>query len=127
MQKEMLFYYCNPTDDMQITIYTQKPGHNCWSWEAIYKGGSAFASRRVGGNKCSGLELVAVSRAVELNDFAVGNSITELTTQALLRIGNTDAYHSQNMFLEETRRKSIPSQEKNIVAITQLDTTTTSN
>ena len=45
MQKEMLFYYCNPTDDMQITIYTQKPGHDCWSWEAIYKGGSAFASR----------------------------------------------------------------------------------
>jgi hypothetical protein len=37
---------------------------------------------------------VAVSRAVELNDFAVGNSITELTNQALLRIGNTDAYHS---------------------------------
>jgi hypothetical protein len=34
---------------------------------------------RVGGNKCPGLELVAVSRAVELNDFADGNSITELT------------------------------------------------
>ncbi len=33
----------------------------------------------VGGNKCPGLELVAVIRAVELNDFAVGNSITELT------------------------------------------------
>ncbi len=65
----------------------------------------------VRGNKCPGLELVAVSRAVELNDFAVGNSITELTKQALLRIGNTDAYRSQNMFLEETRRKSIPSQE----------------
>jgi hypothetical protein len=44
MQKEMLFYYCNPTDDMQITIYTQKPGHDCWSWEAIYKGGSALSS-----------------------------------------------------------------------------------
>ena len=39
---------------------------------------------RVGGNKCLGLELVAVSRAVELNNFAVGNSITELTKQALL-------------------------------------------
>ncbi len=56
----------------------------------------------VGGNKCPGLELVAVSRAVELNDFSVGNSITELTKQALLRIGNTDAYRAQNMFLEET-------------------------
>ncbi len=44
IQKEMLFYYCNPTDDMQITIYIQKPGHDCWSGEAIYKGGSAFAS-----------------------------------------------------------------------------------
>ncbi len=43
--KKMLFCYCNSTDDMQITIYTQKPGHDCWSWEAIYKGGSAFASR----------------------------------------------------------------------------------
>jgi hypothetical protein len=31
------------------------------------------------------------------------------------------------MFLKETRRKPIPSQEKIIVAITQLDTTTTSN
>jgi hypothetical protein len=80
----------------------------------------------VGGNKCPGLELVAVSRAVELNDFAVGNSITEPTKQALLRIGNTDAYCAQKMFLEETRRKSIPSQEQTIVAITQLDTTTTS-
>ncbi len=81
----------------------------------------------VGGNKCPGLELVAVNRAVELNDFPVGNSITELTKQALLRIGNTDAYRARNMFLEETRRKSIPSQEQTIVAITQLDTTTTIN
>ncbi len=39
---------------------------------------------RVRGNKCLGLELVAVSRAVQLNNFAVGNSITELTKQALL-------------------------------------------
>ena len=29
-------------------------------------------------NKCPGLELVASNRAVELNDFAVGNSQTEL-------------------------------------------------
>jgi hypothetical protein len=80
----------------------------------------------IGGNKCPGLELVAVSRAVELHDFAVGNSI-ELTKQALLKIGNTDAYRAQNMFLEETRRKSIPSKQPTIVAITQLDFTTTSN
>ena len=33
----------------------------------------------VGTNKCPGLELVAISRVVELNDFAVGNSQTELT------------------------------------------------
>ncbi len=123
----MLFYYCNPTDDMQITIYTQKPGHDCWSWEAIFTKVVVHLLVGVGGNKYPGLELVAVSRAVELNDFAVGNSITEITKQALLRIGNTDAYRSQNMFLEETRRKSIPSQEKIIVAITQLDTATTSN
>jgi hypothetical protein len=79
------------------------------------------------GNKCSGLELVAVSRAVELNDFTVGNSITELSKQRPLRIGNTDAYRAQNMFLVEIRRKSIPSQEQTIFAITQLDTTTTSD
>jgi hypothetical protein len=98
----MLFYYCNSTDDMQITIYRQKPGHDCWSWEAIYKVGSSFASWRwrkqvsrtgVGGTK----------QAVELNDFAVENILTELTKQALLRIGNTDAYRARNMFLEETR------------------------
>ena len=81
----------------------------------------------VGGNNCPGLELVAVSRAVELNDFAVGNSITELTRQALLRIGNTDAYRAQNTFLEKTRKKSIASQEPTIVTITQLDTATASN
>ena len=71
----------------------------------------------VGGNKCPGLELVAVSRAVELYDFAVGDSITELTRQSLLRIGNTDAYCAQNTLLEETRRKSIPIQEPTIVTI----------
>ncbi len=42
-------------------------------------------------------------QAVELNDFAVENILTELTKQALLRIGNTDAYRARNMFLEETR------------------------
>jgi hypothetical protein len=57
----------------------------------------------VGGNKCPGLELVAVSRAVELNDFAVGNSIIELTKQALLRTGNTDAYHSSWKKQEENQ------------------------
>jgi hypothetical protein len=29
IRKEKLFYYCNCTDDMQIAIYTQKPGHDC--------------------------------------------------------------------------------------------------
>eukprot|EP00956_Cyclotella_meneghiniana_P036736 scaffold129946_cov34-Cyclotella_meneghiniana.AAC.1 len=35
------------------------------------------------GNKCPGLELVAVSKAVPLNDFAVRNTETELTRHTL--------------------------------------------
>jgi hypothetical protein len=32
-------------------------------------------SYKTNGNKCPGQELVATSRAVELNDFAIGNSL----------------------------------------------------
>ena len=45
----------------------------------------------INGNKCPGQELVATSRAVKLNDFAIGNSLTQLTRQNLLKIGRTDA------------------------------------
>ena len=44
------------------------------------------------GNKCTGQELVATSRAVELNDFTIGNSISQLTRQELLKIGRSKAY-----------------------------------
>eukprot|EP00956_Cyclotella_meneghiniana_P010149 scaffold13986_cov58-Cyclotella_meneghiniana.AAC.3 len=73
------------------------------------------------GNKCPGLELVAVSRAVALNDFAVGNTETELTRQTLSRIGNTNAYKARKEFLQQTRARSEPSQEFTKLAITALD------
>ncbi len=66
----------------------------------------------VRGNKCPELELMAVSRAVELNDFAVGNSIIELTKQALLRIGNTDAYRSQNVTWKKKEENQYPVNKK---------------
>eukprot|EP00956_Cyclotella_meneghiniana_P010974 scaffold15374_cov35-Cyclotella_meneghiniana.AAC.2 len=73
------------------------------------------------GNKCPGLELVAVSRAVALNDFAIGNTETELTRQTLSRIGNTNAYKARKEFLHQTRARSEPSQEFTKLAITALD------
>jgi hypothetical protein len=53
----------------------------------------------VSGNKCPGLELVAISRAVELADFAIGNSSTQLTKQDLFNIGKTLAYKTRRDFL----------------------------
>ena len=74
------------------------------------------------GNKCPGQELVATSREVEINDFAIaiGNSLSLLTRQDLLKIGRTSAYTAQKMFLQDIRNKSVPSQEQTRLAITAL-------
>ena len=72
------------------------------------------------GNKCPGMELVATSRAVELNDFAIGNSLTQLTRQDLLKIGRTPAYNARRDFLKNIRNKSVPSQQQTRLAITAL-------
>lgn len=65
----------------------------------------------VNGNKRPGLELVATSIAVELNDFAIGNTLSQLTIQDLLNIGRTSAYNTRKLFLQDIRHKSLPSQE----------------
>jgi hypothetical protein len=74
----------------------------------------------INGNKCPGMELVATSRAVELKDFAIGNSLTQLTRQDLFKIGRTTAYNTRRDFLQDIRNKSVPSQEQTRLAITAL-------
>lgn len=81
----------------------------------------------VSGNKCPGLELVGTSRAVELADFAIGNSSTQLTKQDLLNIGKTPAYKTRRDFLTNIRMSSGPSQEQPRLLITALDQNTTTD
>jgi hypothetical protein len=81
----------------------------------------------VSGNKCPGLELVATSRAVELADFAIGNSSTQLTKQDLFNIGKTPAYKTRRDFLTKIRMSSSPSQEQARLLIKALDQNTTTD
>jgi hypothetical protein len=43
-------------------------------------------------NNCPGLEMVAISRAMTVGDFAIGNKKVEVTKQALRKIGRSKAY-----------------------------------
>ena len=76
----------------------------------------------INGNKCPGQELVATRRAVELNDFAIGNETTQFSRQDLLKIGKTP-----KLFLNDIRQKSIPSQERTRLAITAMDKNATTD
>lgn len=70
-----------------------------------------------------GLELVAISRAVSIQDFAIGNEENEITKQGLKRIGNTPAYKSRKEFLEKLKAGSESSQMVTKEAIKELDDT----
>lgn len=70
-----------------------------------------------------GLELVAISRAVSIQDFAIGNEENEITKQGLKRIGNTPAYKTRNEFLEKLKAGSESSQIVTKEAIKELDDT----
>ena len=65
--------------------------------------------------------MVAISRAISLQDFAIGNAETEITRQALKRIGNTKAYQTRVAFLNKLRSQSTPSQVTTREAIRKLD------
>ena len=54
-------------------------------------------------NNCPGLEMVAISRAMTVADFAIGNKKVEVTKQALMKIGRTKAMG----FLKQPPRKGI--------------------
>ena len=59
----------------------------------------------VSGNKVPGPELLATSRAVELTDFAIGISSTQLAKQDLFNIGKTPAYKTRRDFLTKIRMR----------------------
>ena len=68
-----------------------------------------------------GLELVAISRAVSIQDFAIGNEENDITKQRLKRIGNTPAYKARNEFLAKLKEECETSQRATLEAITSLD------
>jgi len=70
-----------------------------------------------------GLELVAISRAVSIQDFAIGNEENDITKQRLKRIGNTPAYKARNEFLAKLKEEYETSQRATLEAITSLDET----
>ena len=70
-----------------------------------------------------GLELVAISRAVSIQDFAIGNEENDITKQRLKRIGNTPAYKARNEFLAKLKEECETSQRATLEAITSLDET----
>jgi hypothetical protein len=63
-------------------------------------------------NNCPGLEMVAISRAMTVGDFAIGNKNVEVTKQALRKIGRTKAYQVRRDFLNKLRAKGEESQAR---------------
>jgi hypothetical protein len=72
-------------------------------------------------NNVPGLELVAISRAMAIEDFAIGNEKVEITKQALLKIGRSKAYASRKEFLEGLRAKAATDQAREKQYISGLD------
>ena len=71
-----------------------------------------------------GLELVATSRAMSIECFAVGNPVHELTYKYIQSIGNTPAYVKRKLFFADIEQKSIQSQQATKEHIKELDTAT---
>ena len=58
-----------------------------------------------------GLELVASSRAMNIECLAIGNPVQELTYKYIESIGNTPAYAKQKLFLHDIEQKSVGSKQ----------------
>ena len=71
-----------------------------------------------------GLELVATSRAMSIQCFAVGNPVHELTYKYIQSIGNTPAYGKRKLFLADIEQKSLQSQQPTKDRIKALDPST---
>ena len=71
-----------------------------------------------------GLELVASSRAMNIECLAIGNPVQELTYKYIESIGNTPAYAKQKLFLHDIEQKSVGSQQITKERINALDPAT---
>ena len=70
------------------------------------------------------LELVASSRAMNIEFLAIGNPVQELTYKYIESIGNPPAYAKQKMFLHDIEQKSVGSQQRTNKCINALDPAT---
>ena len=71
-----------------------------------------------------GLELVATSRAMNLNCLAIGNREQDLTFKYVMNIGATPAYQNRKMFLQDLEQRSAASQLRTRDGIKALDPAT---
>ena len=71
-----------------------------------------------------GLELVATSRAMSIECFAVGNPVQDLTYKYIQSIGNTPAYGKRKLFLADIEQRSIHTQQTTKERIKALDPAT---
>jgi hypothetical protein len=71
-----------------------------------------------------GLELVATSRAMSIECFAVGNSVQDLSYKYIQSIGNTPAYAKRRLFLADIEQRSIHTQQTTKERIKALDPAT---
>ena len=71
-----------------------------------------------------GLELVASSRAMNIECLAIGNPVQELTYKYIESIGNTPAYAKQKLFLHDVKQKSVGSKQIIKECINALDSAT---
>ena len=70
------------------------------------------------------LELVASSRAMNIECLAIGNPVQELTYKYIESIGNTPTYAKKKLFFHEVEQKSVGSKQITKECINSLDPTT---
>ena len=70
----------------------------------------------------AGLELVAISRAIAVKDFAIGNATSTLNRADLIKIGNTPKYQATKAFSIDLQNRAKATQQQTIDRIIDLDT-----
>ena len=70
----------------------------------------------------AGLELVAISRAIAVKDFAIGNKVSTLNKTDLVKIGTTKKYKATKEFTKYLQNRAKETQQQTIDKITDLDT-----
>ena len=77
-----------------------------------------------GRSNTPGLELVASSRAMNIECLTIGNPVQELTYKYIGSIGNTPTNAKQKLFLNDIQQKSVGSQKRTKECIKALDPAT---